>query len=111
MKHPTGQPPVAPADRHADRIAALRNTVLDSDAVTDRATRAVAAAGGDLPEPLGSYVAKVREASHRITDADVAALRHAGHSEEEIFELTVAAAMGAALHRRDAALRALRGEI
>jgi hypothetical protein len=101
---------VAAADRHADRVAALRRAVLDSDAVTDRATRAAAATGGDVPGPLGSYLRNVREASYRITDADVDELRSAGHSEEEIFELTIAAALGAALRSRDAGLRALRGE-
>ena len=113
MRNRTGRTPVAAADRHADRIAALRRAVFDSDAVTDRATRAEAAIGGDVPDPLASYLTKVREASYRITDADadVAALRNAGHSEEEIFELTVAAALGAALRSRDAGLRALRDEI
>ena len=111
MRNRTGRTPVAAADRHADRIAALRRAVFDSDAVTDRATRAGAAIGGDVPASLASYLTKVREASYRITDADVAALRNAGHSEEEIFELTVAAALGAALRSRDAGLRALRDEI
>jgi alkylhydroperoxidase family enzyme len=49
----------------------------------------------------------VRDASYRITDGDVAALEAAGHSQEEIFEITVAAATGAALHRLDRALAAL----
>jgi hypothetical protein len=101
---------VAAADRHADRVAALRHAVFDSDAVTDRATRATAATGGQLPDPLRSYLTKVREASYRITDADVDALRSVGHSDEEIFELTVAAALGAALRSRDAGLRALQGD-
>jgi hypothetical protein len=111
MRKRTGRTPVAAADRHGDRVAALRRAVFDSDAVSDRATRAAAAAGGELPAPLASYLTKVREASYRITDADIAALRTAGHSEEEIFELTVAAALGAALRSRDAGMRALRGEI
>ena len=111
MRKRTGRTPVAAADRHGDRVAALRRAVFDSDAVTDRATRAAAAAGGELPTPLSSYLTRVREASYRITDGDFARLRDAGHSEEEIFELTVAAALGAALRSRDAGLRALRGEI
>ena len=93
------------------RVEALRDAVFESDGVTDRAARAAAATGvGQLPPELASYLAKVREESYRITDADVDGLRAAGHGEEEIFELTVAAALGAALGRRDAGLRALRGE-
>jgi hypothetical protein len=111
MSNRVGRERVADADRHADRVAALHRAVFDSDAVTERVTRAAAAIGGELPDPLSSYLSKVREASYRITDADFDALHSAGHSEEEIFELTVAAALGAALRSRDAGLRALRGEI
>ena len=39
--------------------------------------------------------------------ADVAALKSAGHDEETLFELTVAAAVGAASHRCARALAAL----
>jgi alkylhydroperoxidase family enzyme len=66
-------------------------------------------AGDPVPEPWDSYAEKVRSHSYRITDVDVAALRAAGRSEEEIFEVTVAAATGAALRRLDAGLAALRG--
>ena len=42
-----------------------------------------------------------------ITDADVEALKAAGHSEDEIFEQTVSAAVGAGLSRLDAGLEAM----
>ncbi|HZO49078.1 MAG TPA: hypothetical protein VFB26_02935 [Gaiellaceae bacterium] len=60
-----------------------------------------------VPEAAAAYVAKVRTAAYRVTDDDVARLREAGLSEDEIFELTVAAAVGAGLERLDAALGAL----
>ena len=104
----TGQ--TAAGGRHADKVAALRRAVLESGAVTDPASRNAAAGGQELPAPAGAYLAKVRDASYRITDADVAGLRAAGYGEEEIFELTVAAALGAALRQRDAGLAALRNE-
>lgn len=110
MKGRGATPQVAAVDRHAERVAAVREAVFDSDAVTDRASRSGAASGdGELLPELAAYLANVREASYRITDEDVASLRRVGHSEEEIFELSVAAALGAALLRRDAGLRALRG--
>jgi alkylhydroperoxidase family enzyme len=59
------------------------------------------------PEGFDAYLGKVRRAAYTITDADVQALKDAGHSEDEIFELTVSAAVGAGLDRLDAALRAL----
>lgn len=93
--------------RRAGLLAELRYVVFDGPGHTDPAVRNAAAAGGDLDEPLRSYAAKVRDASYRIVDADVAALRTAGFSEDVIFEVTVAAALGAATRRLNAGLRAL----
>ena len=80
----------------------LLEAVLESPAVTPADLRR-AAFDGDLDrhteEPVTSYVAKVRDHAHRVTDADIAALRDDGLSGDAIFELTVAAALGAA-HRR-----------
>ena len=93
--------------RHAQQLTAIRQAVLDGDGVTSRARRASAAAGERADPPLESYLAKVRDASYRITDRDVAALKTAGVGEEEIFELTIATALGAALRRFDAGMRAM----
>ncbi len=93
--------------RYAALVAAVRAAVFESAGAADPAVREAAGAGGELPEPWPSYVAKVREASYRITDDDIAALRAAGCIEEQIFEVTVAAATGAALHRLEAGLRAM----
>jgi len=51
------------------------------------------------------YLDKVRRSAYRITDEDVAGLRAAGFSEDEIFEETVSAAVSEGLSRLDAALR------
>ena len=100
---------MAAADRHAARVAGLRRAVFDSPGVSGLAERAAAASVDGVPPPLDAYVAKVDGAAYRITDADVAALKAAGCSEEEIFEVTVAAAVGAALRGLDAGMRAMRG--
>ncbi len=71
------------------------------------AERAAAASGRDLLPPLAGYVAKVAGAAYKITDADIAALQAAGRSEDEIFEVTVAAAVGAALQCLEAGMRAV----
>jgi alkylhydroperoxidase family enzyme len=60
-----------------------------------------------VPAPAAAYVETVRRNAYRVTDAQVDALRAAGLSEDEIFELTVAAAVAAGLERRDAGMRAL----
>jgi AhpD family alkylhydroperoxidase len=87
-----------------DPVANLRHAVLEAPATTEPALRTAAATGGQLPELWQTYAGMVRDASYRITDADVDRLTAAGHSEDEVFEVTVAAAVGAALAGFDAAL-------
>jgi hypothetical protein len=98
------------AERHVTMLSALRRAVLELPGDTDPATRTAAANGGPLPEPTASYVAKVRDHSYRITDGDLEALTTAGLSEDKIFELTVAAAIGAASRSLGAGMRAMRGD-
>jgi len=64
-------------------------------------------AGEDL---LAAYVDKVARHAYKVTDDDLAALQRAGHSDDALFEVTVAAALGAALGRLERGLAALRGE-
>src|SRR6188474_195038 len=94
--------------RHADELAALLRAVLDSPAVTDPATRAAAFDGDELPPPLGQYAAKVCGESDSITDDEVQALLAADCSPDAVFEVTVAAALGAAMERLEAGLSVLR---
>lgn len=78
-----------------DPVENLRHSVLDAPAVTSTARRHAAAHDGDgLPEPWRRYTTLVRDASYRITDEDVAGL---AAPDDEVYELTVAAAVGAAL--------------
>ncbi|HEV2672677.1 MAG TPA: hypothetical protein VGU74_16405 [Gemmatimonadales bacterium] len=63
-----------------------------------------------VPPALCPYVDTVARHAYRVTDNDVSALKHAGNSEDALFEITVAAAVGAALHRLERGLAALRGE-
>ena len=62
------------------------------------------------PPAFTRYVEKVAHHAYRVTDEDVAALHRAGHSDDSLFEITVAAAVGAALHRLDRGMAALRGQ-
>jgi alkylhydroperoxidase family enzyme len=56
---------------------------------------------------MASYVDKVALHAYKVVDADIEALKAAGYSEDEIFEVTVAVAVGAALERLERGLRAL----
>ena len=88
-------------------LAALREAVLTTSGETGAEARRAAYDGGDLPEPMATYVRKVRDSAYRITDGDMAALRSAGYPEDAIFEMTLGAAVGAASYRLRAGLRAL----
>ena len=60
------------------------------------------------PAEAQDYAETVRKHAYRVTDAQIAALRAAGLSEDDVFEVTVAAAVGAGLERLDAGLGTLR---
>ncbi len=85
--------------------------------VTDRALRravgdkaaalSLLESGEKIPADLESYVEKIALNAHQITDEDVAALKASGRSEDEIFEVTLAAAVGAGMLRLDRGLLAL----
>ena len=59
---------------------------------------------------LGSYVKKVAEHAYLVTDDDIAELHRADYSDDQIFEATVSAAVGAGVLRLECVLRALRSE-
>jgi AhpD family alkylhydroperoxidase len=82
-----------------DPVEDLRHAVFVAPATTAPARRVAAATGEGLAEPWQRYTALVRDASYRVTAADVAGLRA---PDDEVFELTVAAAVGAALAAYDA---------
>jgi alkylhydroperoxidase family enzyme len=65
------------------------------------------AADADPPAALAPYLAKVHERASTVSDDDVAALKHAGLTEDEIFEATVSAAITEGLRRLDAARRVI----
>ena len=69
--------------------------------------RAVVAAMPPEPSALVPYLEKVRNRAYTVSDADVASLKDAGHSEEEIFQHTVAVAVAEGLRRLDVGLEAI----
>lgn len=67
-------------------------------------------AGAELVEPLRVYVEKLARWAYKIIDEDVDALKDAGFSEEAIFELTFAGAMGASVAALECLFEVLYGE-
>jgi hypothetical protein len=67
--------------------------------------------GGSIPPDLSDFVDRVAVNAWRVTSEELGALLEAGFSEDEVFEVTVSAAMGAACGRLERGLAALRGEV
>jgi len=86
-----------------DTPGTLRRTILEH-------ARETPGAKGNLPPSLTHYVDTVARHAYKVTDAELAALQQAGEADNALFESTVAAAVGAALHRLDRGMTALRGE-
>ena len=97
--------------RHRRLFRAIEIAVLDGEGESPAALRRAVARGETPPgDALAAYLGKVHEHAYKVTDADVAALKAAGLSEETIFELTVNVAAGEGQRRFDAGMDALGGE-
>ena len=94
-----------------DRFASLRNATATallrgSGATPDTLRQAIA--GGSAPPELVALVDKIRSRPYAVTDQDLDSLR-SRYSDDELFEIIVAASFGAANDRIVAAHRALEG--
>lgn len=92
-----------------DRFARFRNTTASALLYGPGATAAElrqAIAGGGPPPELTALVQKIRSRAYAVTDQDLDVLR-SRYTEDQLFEIIVAAAFGAAQERLAAARRAL----
>lgn len=108
-------------DRYLDLVERLRDSVLSGRGATKPGLRRAVEArsaelsgrpgapGGDIPPDLREHVDRIALHAYTITDEDVAALKAAGWSEDAIFEISIAAALGAGLARLERGLAALKG--
>jgi alkylhydroperoxidase family enzyme len=99
--------PQVPPDRLVrlrDEARRLVDAVLDGDAATSAQARHAAFAGQADDPAVGRYLDLVCRHAYRVTDEDIEGLRSAGLDDDAIFELTVAAAVGAAVERLRAGL-------
>jgi hypothetical protein len=108
-------------NRYATHTQALIDAVLNSPGETDPGLRHAVEAqsaqlsgrpsqhAGHVRQELVPYLKKVALYAYRTTDKDFEALRRVGYSEDEIFELTLSAALGAGMARLECGLAALKG--
>ena len=86
---------------------ALVARVLDRDGKAPPELRRAAFDNAGLSEPTRTLIEKVAYHANLVTDEDVAAVRAAGLSEDQIFETVVCAAVGQSNRRYNSALAAV----
>jgi hypothetical protein len=98
-------------DSHRDRAETLRTAVGGDTGVTDAALRtavaARAAGGPPVAEPYDVLARQIGDASYRVTDAEVDAVRQATGCDKAAFEIVMSASIGAGLARWDTAVRVI----
>lgn len=90
-----------------DMVQEISATTLSGPAHTPAELRHSAAQIGQMPEvqqgqlplELQNYLRKVAAHSYKVMDRDIDQLLASGYTQDEIYELTVAAAFGAGLAR------------
>ncbi|MFD6388481.1 hypothetical protein [Nocardia sp. NPDC060259] len=101
--------------RHEDTKQAMLRVLVDSilrgAGATSPDQRQRAFDNIDVAPPLHTVVDKVATKPVAITDADFAAARESGFSEDQLFELVIAAAVGQSARLYAAGLTALAAAI
>jgi hypothetical protein len=81
--------------------------VLEGDGKSAPELRHAAFENAGLSEPIRTLIEKVASHAYEVTDEDIAAVRAAGLSEDQIFEIVICAAIGQASRQYTSALAAL----
>jgi alkylhydroperoxidase family enzyme len=94
-------------DRKRAAFRGLQDRILNGEGRASAEQRARAFGNAGLSAPLDGLIGKVATRPTQVTDADFAAARAAGFTEDELFELVVCAAVGQSARLYDAGLAAL----
>jgi hypothetical protein len=86
---------------------ALVNSVLNAEGRASPQQRASAFSNDGLPPPLQELIDKVATSPAQVTDADFAAGKASGYTEDQLFELVICAAVGQSTRMYEAGLAAL----
>jgi hypothetical protein len=98
---------VADEDKKRAAHQALVDRVLNGKGKASQGQRAQAFSDAGVPAPLQALVSKVATRPAQVTDGDFAAAKAAGFSEDQLFELVIAAAVGQSARLYEAGLAAL----
>ena len=97
-------------DPYAKKMERLRHSVLSGPGSLPPHVRQAICEGAELSGALGAFVQKVAEDASTLTNDDIAELHRARYTDDQIFEATVSAALGAGLFRLECVLGALRSK-
>ena len=94
-------------DKERATYRALVDRVLTGEGRASEEQRAQAFSNDGLAQPLDALIDKVATRPAQVTDADFAAAKASGFSEDELFELVICAAIGQSTRLYEAGLAAL----
>jgi len=100
----------AAADPYGSKVKQLQEAVLFGPRTLNPTVRKAASLAAELPDALGPYVQKAAKHAYKVTDEEMTELHQSGYSDDQIFEVTVSAALGAGLMRLESGLSALGGK-
>jgi hypothetical protein len=86
---------------------ALVDRILNGAGKTSPGQRARAFSNADIAPPLDALIGKVATRPAQVTDADFAAAKASGFSEDQLFELVISAAVGQSTRLYEVGLAAL----
>jgi len=86
---------------------AIVTRILQGEGMASPSQRQAAFDNGSFDGPLRTLIDKVARCAYKVTDKDVEAVKASGVSEDQIFELIVCAAVGAATRQYEGALTIL----
>jgi hypothetical protein len=86
---------------------ALVDRVLNGEGRASAEQRALAFSNHGLSPPLDALIGKVADRPAQVTEADLAAAKASGCTEDQLFELVVCAAVGQSARLYEAGLTAL----
>jgi alkylhydroperoxidase family enzyme len=94
-------------DKERATYRALVDRVLTGEGRASEEQRARAFSNDGLTRPLDDLIDKVATRPAQVTDADFAAAKASGFSEDQLFELVICAAIGQSTRLYEAGLAAL----
>ena len=90
-----------------EALKTLKSRILEGSGRALPSLREAAFNNSNVAQPLSRLVDKVANRAYTVTDGEIAAAKESGLSEDQLFEIIVCAAIGAANRQYGTALAAL----